>query len=515
MSKPVQDAARPPFTQVLNSIPPPLTVALVGLGPHLARVRRLLEILSWRSAWEESWLALSCWWVVCLCSDVALRYGLPIISCALILVARWMSSNDTAIPIEEDVLHQAILDFATIRSLLPSLPQPTFSAENLTVLVIIRTLAVIYVPYLALTYMVRLRILIALAGTVLFTWRARWALLIRRALWRSAYIRWAAYHLWSRITGLPLPPKVTPPEAKLSVTTANESNTSQNSIRFLFTVYENQRWWMGLDFTAALLPGERPSWCTSSQQPVSPPAVFALPASTTVHLPDPSRKTGGVKRTARWAWDEPEWKVVVRKEGSPATRLERPVPSMQDASTASASATRILKAAGKMRQASVSDGSPERQRKEGSEGESDTKKEGERVEETEHEEPYTDADGWVYCDNKWEYGSAKGGIGKYTRYRRWTRVAVLTETIEDVEAGAGDLGMRVDQSPTIAVRPLPPILALASGSSSSDQQSLLSPTLSPVSVGTPDITASVVEDDRSRLRQRLKAAVRGSNGSTG
>lgn len=29
---------------------------------------------------------------------------------------------------------------------------------------------------------------------------------------------------------------------------------------YRFEIYENQRWWMGLDWTHALLPGERPTW---------------------------------------------------------------------------------------------------------------------------------------------------------------------------------------------------------------------------------------------------------------
>jgi hypothetical protein len=290
-------------------------------------------------------------------------------------------------------------------------PQTQLLGENLTVLVILRTVGVIYVPYLFLTYLVRLRILVAIAGTIILTWQSRWALLIRRALWRSAYIRWAVYHLWSRISGLPLPSKTTPSDAPLATTTTDKHEPT-HSIRFLFTVYENQRWWMGLDFTAALLPSERPSWCTSNQQPVSPPAVFALPSSTTVYLPDPSRKNGRIKRTARWTWDEPEWKVSMRKEGSAVARVERPLPSVQDESSAATSATRILKAAGKMRPASMSDASPERQRREGSDSDSEGKKELERGEDTDQAEPFTDIDGWVYCDNKWENGSAKGGIGK-------------------------------------------------------------------------------------------------------
>lgn len=90
---------------------------------------------------------------------------------------------------------------------------------------------------------------------------------------------------------------------------------------------------------------------------------------------------------------------------------------MQDENTASASASRILKAAGKMRQASISgDLSPERQRREANGGDGDggelSNKDGERGDDAVQAEPYTDADGWVYCDNKWENGSAKGGIGK-------------------------------------------------------------------------------------------------------
>ncbi|KAJ3539269.1 hypothetical protein NMY22_g4819 [Coprinellus aureogranulatus] len=49
-------------------------------------------------------------------------------------------------------------------------------------------------------------------------------------------------------------------------------------------------------------------------------------------------------------------------------------------------------------------------------------------------EPFTDPDGWVYGDNKWENQSNKGGISKYTRFRRWTRIAVLTEFVQVVDA---------------------------------------------------------------------------------
>ena len=54
--------------------------------------------------------------------------------------------------------------------------------------------------------------------------------------------------------------------------------------RFPFTVYESQCWWIGLDWTTALLPGERPSWCSISQAPPLPPVAFALPVPTMAFL---------------------------------------------------------------------------------------------------------------------------------------------------------------------------------------------------------------------------------------
>ncbi|EEB87195.1 hypothetical protein MPER_15556, partial [Moniliophthora perniciosa FA553] len=141
-----------------------------------------------------------------------------------------------------------------------------------------------------------------------------------------AWLRWCIYHLWAFLSGQPLPPRALskPVEANISPSEA------ANSLRFLFTIYENQRWWMGLDFTAALLPSERPSWSTQSGQPIQPPNLFTLPEDTVVYLRERDGKR--VKRTATWRWEEPEWKVLVRKEDGATNRVERPLPSTKDES---------------------------------------------------------------------------------------------------------------------------------------------------------------------------------------
>ena len=242
-------------------------------------------------------------------------------------------------------------DLTSLHSLLPSfptIPASLFpSAFPSTALV--RVCAIAFVPYLILTHLIPVRVLVGLSGTVVLTYRAPFARLLRAALWRSAFVRWAIYRCWAALSGIPLPSPI--PGPAVGATAANTTVTAK--LRFAFTAYENQRWWMGLDWTAALLPGERPSWCSASQAPLAPPAMFALPAPTTIFLPVDGVSDSREKRTATWAWAEPEWQVVVRRDGEPSTDVEA-VEAMEE----------------------------------------------------------TDADGWVYGDNKWESHSGKGGIGK-------------------------------------------------------------------------------------------------------
>ncbi|KAI0744856.1 integral peroxisomal membrane peroxin-domain-containing protein [Earliella scabrosa] len=519
-----------PLVEFLNTLPSPLTTTLVALAPFIAKVRHAAQITTWKAPWEECWLSLAAWWAVCLVPELGLRYLLPLVVFVVFFRLRANpKTSQAAPPVTEDILQRAIADLTTIQTLLPSLPVFTRPYTLPPPTLLFRTIAWLYVPYLALTYLIRIRILIALTGTLFLTWNARWTSVMRNGLWRSSHIRWAVYRAWSRISGEPLPPFTLSPQsqsdAKLASVSSKPSSASaqtlpSTSVRFLFTIYENQRWWMGLDWTAALLPGERPSWCSASQQPAAPPSAFALPAATTVYTPAADGKHR-VKRTARWRWEEHEWRVVVRRETG-TSRVERPVPSAEKESAAAASASRILKAAGKMRAPSESSEKRVENGKEGHNGEGDEVGESGEVhahahpEPEEDEEPLTDPDGWVYADNKWEGGSSKGGMGKYTRYRRWTRVAVLTETVEIV--GPGELGIQRDEPvlPAVDVHhpepspppalPAPPAVSIQNAQAESVNDTMAHETQSPTRLSIS------LEEEGSRLRQRLKAAVMGATG---
>ena len=291
-------------------------------------------------------------------------------------------------------IHLIISDLSRIQELAPTHRNVTLPPLS----VLLRVTAALYVPYSIVIYLVRLRVIIAVTGTVILTWKAPWAVTAREGLWSSAWVRWSVYHLWSFISGQPLPPPsqsypVASKSNKTDPKTDATTVTPVEPVRFLFTIYENQRWWMGLDWTAALLPQERPAWSTSSEEPISPPSAFILPPPTTVYLP---HEKGRAKRTATWTWEEDEWRVLRKLEGSSTSRIERPLPSLKE----EVPSNPLLKAAGMMKD--VKDALPSHEKKDKENEEDDS----------ECDETLTDTDGWIYADNKWEGSSGKGGMGK-------------------------------------------------------------------------------------------------------
>lgn len=490
MSQPTQQdtspslAPRPsaPALADLMNLPPHVTRLLLVLAPFIARMRWLAEVLSWSSPrTSESWLLLGAWWGLCLMTDYSIRYLLPF--ALLATLPQLKRAEPEPQPATEETLHETLEHVARIQTLVPRWPAlPTYAPP-----LVLRVIATAWVPYVLFMHFVRIRALLALFGTVLITWRAPWARALRAIFLASAFWRHFSARVWAILSGTPLAQPSRPqPQPGADALSVQEDGPS---VRFLFTIYENQRWWVGLDWTAALVPSERPSWCAANQQPVAPPSVFALPPTTTVYAPD--GKGGRVKRTARWAWEEGEWKVVVRREVNGAPEVKRiekqPLFVQEDTQSGSKLAMKLKNAVSSSSQDFGSSLPVDH-------------KDGDAHAPAEREEYLTDPDGWTFFDNKWESASNKGGIGKFTRYRRWTRIAVLAETVEYV--GPGELGVFKDNAaptlqPVVAVNPA---VATTGTAPPKDDRPTQDPG-SPTSMTTESSTSS------NSLRQRLKAAV--------
>jgi hypothetical protein len=225
-----------------------------------------------------------------------------------------------------------------------------------------------------------------------------------------------------------------------------------------------------------------------------------------------------VKRTAKWKWeDHSEWEVFVHKEGEKEVRTFRPPVKVSHPEDESKGAL-LAKAIGKLNVgpsptvASFSE--PELAG-------------GVGMPPVAHvENDFTDQDGWIYGDNKWENTSTKAGMGKvcssfrfyggvltfwqFTRFRRWHRMAVLEEEEEYLD--------EVDVKPsfTQTEAPKPPaekVQADGDGVTSSHSKAPLTRT---DTKGSPErsrgrTTESISPGDagsESRLQQRLKAALK-------
>lgn len=149
-----------------------------------------------------------------------------------------------------------------------------------------------------------------------------------------------------------------------------------------------------------------------------------------------------MKRTAIWTWEESDWGVVVRlNTSSPPERVGMALPkitmNLPDGTPVSGiSSAESLLQRGLQRVGSVGAEltSPSRTtRSSDSHGDDDetdvtdngaiTEEPGAMVPRASPEEDVTDAEGWIYSDNKWEGSSGKGGIGKVSNMGSLINVA--------------------------------------------------------------------------------------------
>lgn len=238
--------------------------------------------------------------------------------------------------------------------------------------------------------------------------------------------------------------------------------------------------------------------CDSHLLPVSPPPSFTLPPPASILLPaptltDPNAK---VKRTATWRWLDDDWIIIRAGAGagpggstaashpvSPSpvaegdTTSARPSSSLMSFGTSPDESTGVraqsmaeqaftkglerLKARTTTPQAKAPPSprsSVELVRpRTGSQASEDMESMQQPMvgaaatagqvptEVIREKDDATDAEGWVYGDNKWENMGAKGGLGRFTRRRRWHRRAVCTEVVQKITT---------DRVPSVPAQPL-------------------------------------------------------------
>ncbi|KAG0169872.1 peroxisome- protein [Apophysomyces sp. BC1034] len=97
----------------------------------------------------------------------------------------------------------------------------------------------------------------------------------------------------------------------------NEAQVGQRSeMVFQFEVYENQRWWLGMDWTTNMMPSERGPWTDKQLKAISSKESFHLPETTqnTTYHPIGDGSVIERRTSKTWQWADGDWWVDMTGE---------------------------------------------------------------------------------------------------------------------------------------------------------------------------------------------------------
>ncbi|KAK5718620.1 hypothetical protein LTR15_008353 [Elasticomyces elasticus] len=322
---------------LLVATPPQVTRALAYSHPFILPLNHIAGFLSWTTPdpWS-SFLLLTTFWFGILYGDAVVRWAGPVVVVAALILGMysrrysplsstlWNSgegkgkgrgSGDAEQRKSLDEILETLQTFtgrcdvlldpflrlteflSTQSSATSATTRPALTSLFLRILALTPFWILLTLPPL---YIITTKRVLLVIGTVGLSWHSRPARVTRTLLWRSRTIRNAL----SVITGLtftgPLP--TTPTAPALTTKTKDlkpQGPTQANAkpgVRFAFTLYENQRRWLGLGWTVSLLSYERQAW--TDEHLTSTPDVSAF------ELPDTESET------TKWRWvPSSEWRV--------------------------------------------------------------------------------------------------------------------------------------------------------------------------------------------------------------
>ncbi|EWC47079.1 hypothetical protein DRE_03448 [Drechslerella stenobrocha 248] len=327
---------------LLVSTPPQITKSLSQIYPYAKFANSAAGLLTWTTEdpWE-SFLLVASFWAVTLYGDVVIRWlgnVLIVFVLALGMFARRHTKKEEH-PSLDDILDTIQLlsvrfsiltdPFSSLATFLSVGQSPTTATMGPTLITLFIRILFVSPIWIGLSSspfnIITPRRVVMFVGTTFLSWHSRPARVTRTILWRSALIR----DICERITGLnltpqempqppPLPPRLGPngkPERSAdhhrrtpsSVVAShfknkssplgnlNQTRATAPGVRFTFSIYENQRRWLGVGWTSSLFAYERPAWTDEHLSACPPVDEFVLP---------------GAKSGMNWKWvDGQIWQV--------------------------------------------------------------------------------------------------------------------------------------------------------------------------------------------------------------
>ncbi|KAF2644614.1 Pex24p-domain-containing protein [Massarina eburnea CBS 473.64] len=330
---------------LLAATPPQITRVLAYSHPFILPLNRLVGLVTWTTddPWE-SFLLVAGFWAVTMYGDAVTRYAGPIIVVLSLIFGMYarryspLSSTSftgekgqkghSRVESESNIKHHKSLEdivdtlklftsrcnilldpflrltdfLSTQRTATSATTRPALTLLFVRILFVLPIWILLSLP--PFYFLTTKRVVLAV-GTVVLSWHSRPARVSRTILWRSRMVRRAC----TFVTGLNFEdaesvardgaPRL-PPRRKsaqqLAASLIAKRRPDSPGVRFTFTIYENQRRWLGIGWTSSMLAYERASWTDEHLNDVPPKDEFELP------------EVEGDQ--ARWRWVHgSEWKI--------------------------------------------------------------------------------------------------------------------------------------------------------------------------------------------------------------
>ncbi|QIW95074.1 hypothetical protein AMS68_000592 [Peltaster fructicola] len=302
---------------LLLATPPQVTRALAYSHPFLLPLNHLVGLLSWTTddSWE-SFLLLSAFWFTVLYGDVINRFAGPLLLVTALIFGMYarkysplsraarsdlkkkgekalekrgkqgQEEQDSRKSLDEildtlqtftnrcSVLIDPLLNMteflSTQTTATASTTRPALMSLFLRILLVSPVWTILSLPPL---YIITTQRVVLVIGTFVLSFHSTPARVTRALLWRSRLVRALA----CMVTGLNFSSPAQLSSLRSLSARSMAKSKDQEKVRFTFTIYENQRRWLGLGWTSSLMSYERPSWTDSQLNPVAEPDSFVLP----------------------------------------------------------------------------------------------------------------------------------------------------------------------------------------------------------------------------------------------
>ncbi|KAH7138950.1 integral peroxisomal membrane peroxin-domain-containing protein [Dendryphion nanum] len=334
---------------LLVATPPQITRVLAHSHPFLLPLNKFVGLLTWTTGdpWE-SFLLVAVFWAVVLYGDIVNRYAGPIIGVVGLILGmyarRYSPLSSTGwtgekgqkghkrAESESNIKHHKSLEeivdtlkvftyrcnilldpflrltdfLSTQRTATSATTRPALTVLFIRILCVLPIWIILTLPPF---YILTTRRAVLAVGTVVLSWHSRPARVSRTILWRSRMVRETCVFITGLDFGPPRPKGGVPPlpprrksAQEVAASLAAKRRPDSPGVRFTFTVYENQRRWLGIGWTSSMLAYERASWTDEHLNATPPKDLFELP-----------EVEGG---QARWRWVQgSEWKLESSEPG--------------------------------------------------------------------------------------------------------------------------------------------------------------------------------------------------------